>query len=356
MQYRDPNEKNEKFKISRSIAEHVDENNIGVLSSDILKSEALKKSNSVLNSGISEVLCVPIRGRDFGLGLIYIDRLISSGTYEQKFNQDHLKLMHVIAHQAATAIENDEYYGALLKKERMLAVGETAEKLSHRIKNILQSINGGTHLVENGLAENSVENVKQGWEIVKRNQDRMSKLVQEMLMVNKDYFPQRTDNNINQLVSNLVDEHQVKANPLGIEIELKFNHEQPIVNVDADGINTAVGYVIGEAVKNSRGVEGAQVKIALVTSHDLVEIFVRSAEADIEDEEDRDPPKSFFPGWSCLRRKRFYADTTADSISATKSLTKTIASGFQQRQPVAIGNRRSYRLRTFLRLGSVRRS
>ena len=303
MQYRDPNEKSEKFKISRSIAEHVDENNIGVLSSDIAKSEHLKTSESILASGISEVLCVPIRGRGFGLGLIYVDRLISSGSREENFNQDHLKLMHVIAHQAATAIENNEYYAALLEKERMLAVGETAEKLSHRIKNILQSINGGTHLVESGLAENAVDRVQQGWAIVKRNQDRMSNLVQDMLLVNQEYVPQRTEIDINQLMMNLVGEHQVKADPLGIEIELKFNRERPIVNVDAGGITSAVGYVVGEAVKNSRGVDGAVVKVALVTSLDLVEIFVRSAEAEIEDEnpahqvsEIFSAAKEFFPG------------------------------------------------------------
>jgi len=303
MQYRDPREKNKKFKISRAIAQHVDENNIGVLSSDVPKSEHLKNSESILASGISEVLCVPIRGRNFGLGLIYVDRLTAVESEEQSFNQDHLKLMHVIAHQVATAIENDEYYAALLEKERMLAVGETAEKLSHRIKNILQSINGGTHLVESGLAEDVFDRVRQGWAIVKRSQDRMSDLVQDMLLVNQVYVPQPAAVDINQLMMNLVDEHQVKAEPLGIGIELKFNRDHPVVNVDAGGIKTAVGYVVGEAVKNSRGVDGAVVKIALVTSVDLVEVFVRSAEAEIEDE-DPEPhaseifsaAKEFFPG------------------------------------------------------------
>jgi len=303
MLYRDPNEKRENFKISRSIAQHVDENNIGVLSSDVPKSKQLKNSESILASGISEVLCVPVRGRNFGLGLIYVDRLIALGSHEESFNQDHLKLMHVIAHQAATAIENDEYYAALLEKERMLAVGETAEKLSHRIKNILQSINGGTYLVESGLEEDAADRVRQGWAIVKRSQDRMSNLVQDMLQVNQEYVPQPAEVDINQLMINLVDEHQVKAEPLGIKIELKFNREQPVVNADACGIKTAVGYVVGEAVKNSRGVDEAVVKIALVTSLDLVEIFVRSAEAEIEDEypdphvsEIFSAAKEFFPG------------------------------------------------------------
>ena len=311
MQYRDPAQAKEQFKISSSIAHHVDDHNIGVLSSDIGQSGHLKKSESILASGISEVLCVPIRGRNFGLGLIYIDRLTASGSYEDSFTEDHLKLMHVIAHLAATAIENDEYYGALLEKERMLAVGETAEKLSHRTKNILQSINGGTHLVETGLAAGSIESIRQGWEIVKRNQDRMSNLVQDMFLVNQDYVPQRKDTNVNQLITNLVEEQKVKAGAEGVAIELKFNRDYPIANVDHAGIDTAVGYVVGEAIKNSRGVEGAVVKIALVTSLDLVEIFVRSAEADI-DEQEQDAhtsaifsaAKEFFPGLELSAAKK----------------------------------------------------
>ena len=303
MKYRDPNNADEKFKISRSIARHVDSNNIGILSSDIHETAQLKQSKSLQESGISEVLCVPIRGRNFGLGLIYIDRLIETDNHEVSFNKDHLKLMHVISHQAAVAIENEEYYGALLEKERMLAVGETAEKLSHRIKNILQSITGGTHLVESAINENSMDGVRQGWEIVTRNQDRMSKLVLEMLLVNNDYVPERKEVNIIQLMTNLIDEQRAKATALDIEIDFKFNTDQPIVNIDPGGINSAINYVIGEAVKNSRGVEGAKVSVAMVTGPDLIEIFIRSAESIIEIHESDaniseifSAAKEFFPG------------------------------------------------------------
>ena len=131
----------------------------------------------------------------------------------------------------------------------------------------------------------------------------MSKLVLEMLLVNNDYIPERIETNIIQLMTKLIDEQQAKATPLQIEIEFKFNTDQPIVNIDPSGISSAVGYVLGEAVKNSRGVEGSKVSVAMVTGPDLVEIFIRSAEADI-DLNESDPniseifsaAKEFFPG------------------------------------------------------------
>ena len=52
----------------------------------------------------------------FGLGLIYIDRLIGTDDPNVSFNKDHLKLMHVIAHQAAVAIENEEFLRCVVRK------------------------------------------------------------------------------------------------------------------------------------------------------------------------------------------------------------------------------------------------
>lgn len=303
MKQRHPDRHDKKFKISRSIARHVDENNVGVLSTDKKNSETLKKSKSFVASGISEVLCVPIQGRNFTLGQIYIDRFNSGDDDEPCFNDDHLKLMHTIAHQAAIAIENEEFYSALLEKERMLAIGETAENLSHRIKNILQSINGGTHLVESGLADGALSMVEQGWAIVKRNQDRMSKLVLDMLQVNDSYVPQYSAVDLFDLVTRVVEQQRDVAKEMGIEIHFQSDSKDCVAQVDANGIITATRYVITEAVNHSRGVEGAIVKVALVLDDETIAITVRSAEAVFENEtagshisELFSAAKQFFPG------------------------------------------------------------
>jgi len=191
VKHRDPSKKSEKLKVSRSILKHVDDKAEGVVSSDIRNGGSLGGSPSVIASGISEVICVPICGRTYVLGLIYIDRLIESPHDDIGFGEDHLKLLHTIAHQTAVAIENEEYYATILEKERMLAIGETAEKLSHRIKNILQSINGGAFLVDDGIESSDISTVEKGWAIVKRNQERISRLVLEMMLVNNDFWKLR---------------------------------------------------------------------------------------------------------------------------------------------------------------------
>ena len=46
--------------------------------------------------------------------------------------------------------------------ERMLAVGETAALMTHRINNILRGIKGGAHLVDTGLGNGDISTAAKG--------------------------------------------------------------------------------------------------------------------------------------------------------------------------------------------------
>ena len=304
VKHRDITRNNEKLNVSRSILKHVDDKAEGVVFSDLNKDGSVAASQSVKASGISEVICVPILGRNYSLGLIYIDRLLESPQLDNCFGEDHLKLLHVIAHQTAVAIENEEYYATLLEKERMLAVGETAEKLSHRIKNILQSINGGAFLVDEGLTNADLATAEKGWAIVKRNQDRISKLVLEMLLVNNEYVPEKDSFCVLEMVDSAVASRRAEAESLSVQIKFTCSLRPLEIVGDRRSLQDAVAYVIGEAIKNSRGVDNPCVSVRLETNMENIEIFVKSAEADVDDENPETNYKSeifsaakeFFPG------------------------------------------------------------
>ena len=53
-------------------------------------------------------------------------------------------------------------------------MGQTIATLSHHIKNILQGIRGGSYLVEMGLENEDNAVVRKGWEIVRRNQNKIA--------------------------------------------------------------------------------------------------------------------------------------------------------------------------------------
>lgn len=304
VKHRDPAKKNEKLKVSRSILKHVDDRAEGVVSSDLRKGGSLEASKSVIESGISEVICVPICGRKYSLGLIYIDKLIESPSDDLSFGEDHLKLMHAIAHQTAVAIENEEYYATILEKERMLAVGETAEKLSHRIKNILQSINGGAFLVDEGLGKADLSTVEKGWTIVKRNQERISRLVLEMMLINNDYVADKSQFCVVEMLDSAIENQRSNGKSLDVEIDYICGIRPMDVIGDRRSLQDAVEYVIAEAIKNSRSVDDPKVTVHLESNMEFIEVFVKSAEAEVDDNgpetsyksEIFSAAKEFFPG------------------------------------------------------------
>lgn len=77
-------------------------------------------------------------------GALYVDtttplsEVVESSS--PRFTEEHLKLLIAIAHQAALAVEDTNYYSAMIQSERLAAVGQTVATLSHHIKNILQGI------------------------------------------------------------------------------------------------------------------------------------------------------------------------------------------------------------------------
>lgn len=304
VKHRDPTKKTDKLKVSRSILKHVDDKAEGVVSSDLRSGGSFGESPSVIDSGISEVICVPICGRAYGLGLIYIDKLTELPNDDLSFGEDHLKLLHTIAHQTAVAIENEEYYATILEKERMLAVGETAEKLSHRIKNILQSINGGAFLVDDGLEKSNITTMKKGWEIVKRNQERISRLVLEMMLINNDYEADKQQFCVVEMLDDVIENQRSNAKSFEVEVDYVCGIHPVEVIGDRRSLQDAIEYVIAEAVKNSRSVDDPNVSVRLESNLEIIEVFVKSAEAEVDDttiesaykSEIFSAAKEFFPG------------------------------------------------------------
>ena len=119
--------------------------------------------------------------------------------------------MIAIAHQAALAVEDTRYYSAMVQAERLAAVGQTIATLSHHIKNILQGIRGGSYLIEMGLKDHDEDVTRKGWNIVDRNQNRISALVMDMLTFSKDREPDLAAANLNAVVSDVIELMRIRA-------------------------------------------------------------------------------------------------------------------------------------------------
>ncbi len=274
----------EKLAISKTILDYVLQHNEGVLTSDAREDRRWDHAASIVQMGIREAICVPMQGRYDVVGVIYIDtstspqRAIQQASHQNKFTEEHLKLMIAIAHQAALAVEDTRYYSAMVQAERLAAMGQTIAMLSHHIKNILQGISGGSYLIETGLEQHDEDVVRKGWTMVERNQGKISSLVMDMLTFSKDREPDPVPSDINRVVSEVVELVQTRAGELDVALEWRPGDDIPTLVFDPEGIHRAVLNIATNAVDACEETPGS--KVVVSTEYDAEQLLLRIIVAD----------------------------------------------------------------------------
>jgi adenylate cyclase len=91
------------IQISHSLVRRALDEKIGILSADTLSDERFKDQGSIILSGMRSAMCVPLIFADEALGIIHLD----SKSMANQFSQDDLKMLTLIANQAAISIRNN---------------------------------------------------------------------------------------------------------------------------------------------------------------------------------------------------------------------------------------------------------
>jgi signal transduction histidine kinase len=73
----------------------------------------------------------------------------------------------------------------LVAAERMAAIGETVAGMSHTIKNIAGGLKGGVFVLEKGLTLDDKTYLRQGWEMVRGNVEKITNLSMDLLNYSK---------------------------------------------------------------------------------------------------------------------------------------------------------------------------
>jgi signal transduction histidine kinase len=257
----------ERLTVSRTILDYVMEHKEGVLTSDAREDQRFETAQSIVQSGVREAICVPLQGRYGTVGVIYIDTYTPPAQVLMKksnrFNEEHLKLMVAIGHQAALAVEDTSYYSAMVQAERLAAVGQTIATLSHHIKNILQGIRGGSYLIEEGLKVGENDVVRRGWRIVEKNQERISALVMDMLTFSKDREPDLQRADLNETVADVVELMTTRSQEAGVALQFSPSADVPLLLFDADLMHRAILNIVTNAIDACEKRDAARVTLRI---------------------------------------------------------------------------------------------
>jgi len=250
--------------ISRTILDYVLDRGEGVLTSDAQDDDRFSAGHSVVRTGVREAICVPMQGRYGTVGVIYVDTTVPLGDAleggRRRFTDEHLKLLIAIGHQAALAVEDTTYYSAMVQSERLAAMGQAIATLSHHIKNILQGIRGGSYLVDMGLENEDLAVVRKGWDIVNRNQNKISSLVMDMLSFSKEREPDLVPADLVAIVSDIVETVHQRADEQGTTLVWK-PPDMPLLLFDPEAMSRAILNVVTNALDAVEQQEGGLVEI-----------------------------------------------------------------------------------------------
>ena len=268
--------------ISRTILDYVLERGEGVLTSDAQDDDRFSSGNSVVRTGVREAICVPLQGRYGTVGVIYVDTTVplvqSAEASRRRFSDEQLTLMIAIGHQAALAVEDTTYYSAMVQSERLAGVGQTIATVSHHIKNILQGIRGGAYLVDMGLENGDEVVLRKGWDIVRRNQDKISSLVMDMLSFSKEREPEPVPSDLNELITEIVETVRQRAAETQAVIHWEPAADLPRLLFDPEGLSRAILNVVTNALDAVEGRPHAAVTISVAADREAGLVRVRVAD------------------------------------------------------------------------------
>lgn len=238
------NKRDGAITVSKTIVQYVLRKQVGVLTTNAMADKRFAQGDSVQNYGIRSALCVPIKFKDRIFGVIHLDSQVANYTY----TEDQLALLTAIGVQTGIALSNIQLYERRLMSERLAGVGQTVASLSHSIKNILQGMRGGADVVELGLRKQNMNVVRNGWEIVARNQERIYELTMNMLAFSKQRKPEMEMTSLPSLLTEIVALVQKQAENKGVAIITDFDPDMPPVPLDPGGIHQAVLNLLNNAI------------------------------------------------------------------------------------------------------------
>ena len=206
------------------------------------------------------LVCVPLSTGDRLWGVI---ELINKRDGEG-FDDRDLQLVETVAPQIALALENAHLHNEIVVGERMAAVGRTVSGLAHCIKNILNGIKSGSAVVNRAVDAQDFEKTCQGWQVVNKNNEMLSRLVLDMLSLAREanFHPFPTDvNDLAEQICALVADRAAERN---ITISCTPAENLPEVTTDPTQIYRCLLNLISNAIEAGR--DGSPVRVRIYRS------------------------------------------------------------------------------------------
>jgi signal transduction histidine kinase len=160
-------------------------------------------------------------------------------------------------------------------QKQLIMLGQTVAGMAHSIKNIMMGLDGGIYIVNRGLEDKDQQEVREGWEIVLLNFDKISQIVKDILYCSKEREPNFAVIQPNKIVTDIYNSFRDAASRYSIELRLDLDESINSSVIDPGGLNNVLSNLISNAmdackmdimkekhlieIRTKKGVDGATV-------------------------------------------------------------------------------------------------
>ncbi|MBW1894385.1 MAG: GHKL domain-containing protein [Deltaproteobacteria bacterium] len=178
---------------------------------------------------------------------------------EQTFQLPQKKICQALVHSAPIFDDNGNIIAAVelainvtdLKQvlKELTFLGQSIAFLSHGIKNILEGLQGGAYVVDEGINGKDMALAIKGWNIVKKNIFDITDVVQNILYASKNRPLNYKKVSPVEIVNGSVELFREKAVHMGIDLQIEAAPDLPLVNIDTFATRRMLNNLIWNALE-----------------------------------------------------------------------------------------------------------
>jgi PAS domain S-box-containing protein len=172
-------------------------------------------------------------------------------------------------------------------QSQLTSLGLLIGSISHGIKGLLNSLDGGVYLVNSGMKKDDQKRINQGWDMVQRNMSRIRSMVLDILYYAKDREPDWEPITAQEALEEATGIIETKAQDINIEIVREFDEESGIFEGDTKAVRSMLVNLLENSIDACRVDQKEidhQVHVRLKGMPDHVEIEIEDNGTGMEQE------------------------------------------------------------------------
>lgn len=138
-------------------------------------------------------------------------------------------------------------------QQQLAMMGLAVAGMAHRAKNILMGLEGGIFVVNEGFETDDQALVDEGWEMVERNVERVSRVVKDLLFCSKERVARLQDGVAPAaIVRDVYELFRDRAESDGIQLQISLEDEDHTGRYDPEGLHSMVANLTANALDACR--------------------------------------------------------------------------------------------------------